>query len=117
MGNAVDVPRDADRIDKTEDQHDPERDAREKIKHPEEVNAVQNACRDWDNVPACVRKDSGICLWTLDGDQFSRRSSHRVQERVLEYTILTEKSSRKFSFRFTAGRRDITLQKGPAERR
>jgi hypothetical protein len=57
---------------------------------------VQNACRDWGNVPACVRKDPGICLWTLDRDQISRRSSHRVQERVLEYTIFTDKSSRKF---------------------
>ena len=96
VGNAVDVPRNADRITQTENQHDPEWHTGEKIKHAEEVNAVDNACRDWDNVPACVRKDSGICLWTLDGDQFSRRSSHRVQERVLEYTILTDKSSRKF---------------------
>jgi hypothetical protein len=46
--NAVDVPRNADRINKTENQHDPERDAREKIKHAEEVDAVQNACRDRD---------------------------------------------------------------------
>ena len=43
--NAVDVPRNADRINKTENQHDPERDAREKVKHAEEVDAVQNACR------------------------------------------------------------------------
>src|SRR5204862_1825664 len=57
MGNAVDVPRNADRIDKTEDQHDPEWHTGKKIKHAEEVNAVENACRDWNNVPACVRKD------------------------------------------------------------
>jgi hypothetical protein len=53
----------------------------------------------------CVRKDSGICLRTLDRDQITRRSWHCVQERVLvlEYTIFTDKSSLKFSFRFTAG--------------
>src|SRR4029077_4578324 len=102
--DAVDVPRNADRINKTENQHDPERDAREKVKHAEEVDAVQNACRDRDDIPACVRKDPGICLWTLDRDQFTRRSWHCVQGRLLEYTIFTDKSSRKFSFRLTAGR-------------
>jgi hypothetical protein len=66
--NAVDVPRDADRINKTENQHDPERDAREKVEHAEEVNAVYNACRDRDNVPARVRENPGICLRTLDRD-------------------------------------------------
>ena len=89
MGYAVDVPRNADRINKTENQHDPERDAREKVKHAEEVDAVQNACRQRDDVPACVRKDAGICLRTLDRDQITRRSSHCVQEPVLEYTIFT----------------------------
>ena len=38
--DAVDVPGNADRVDKTEDEHDPKRDAREKIKHTEEVSAV-----------------------------------------------------------------------------
>src|SRR4029077_15918799 len=107
--NAVDVPRNADRINKTENQHDPERHAREKVKHAEEVNAVQNACRDRDGVPACVRKDPGIRLRTLDRDQFTRRSWHCVQGRLLEYTIFTDKSSRKFSFRFTAIQHEITL--------
>src|SRR5262249_33046854 len=78
VGNAVDVPRNADRINKTENQHHPERCAREKIKHAEEVNAVQNACRDRDDVPACVRKDPGICLWTLDCEQITQRSWHCV---------------------------------------
>ena len=117
VGYAVDVPRNADRINKTENQHDPERHAREKVKHAEEVDAVQNARRDRDNVPACVRKESGICLRTLDRDQFIRSSWHCVQGRLLEYTIFTDKSSRKFSFRFTARRRGITLPKGPVERR
>src|SRR4029077_2574934 len=66
-------------------------------------DAVQNACRDRDDVPACVRKDPGICLRTLDRDQFTRRSWHCVQEPLLEYTIFTDKSSRKFSFRSTDG--------------
>ena len=82
MGYAVDVPRNADRINKTENQHDPERDEREKVKHAEEVDAVQNACRQRDDVPACVRKDAGICLRTLDRDQITRRSWHCVQGRV-----------------------------------
>src|SRR4029077_8582316 len=79
MGNAVDVPRNADRINKAENQHHPERDAREKIKHAEEVDAVQNGCRDRDDVPAGVRKNPGICLRTLDRDQFTRRSWHCVR--------------------------------------
>ena len=37
---AVDVPRNADRINKTENQHYPKRDAREEVKHAEEVDAV-----------------------------------------------------------------------------
>jgi hypothetical protein len=40
VGNAVDVPGNADRIDKTENEHDPKGDAREKIKHAEEVGTV-----------------------------------------------------------------------------
>jgi len=74
VGDAVDVPGNAHGIDETENQHDPERDAREKVKHAEEVEAVQNACRYRDDVPACVRKDPGICLGTLDCDQITRRS-------------------------------------------
>jgi malonyl CoA-acyl carrier protein transacylase len=38
--NAVDVSGNADRIDKTENEHDPKGDARKKIKHAEEVSAV-----------------------------------------------------------------------------
>ncbi len=71
-----DMPLMFDRINKTENQHDPERDAREKVKHAEEVDAVQNACGQRDDVPACVRKDAGICLRTLDRDHITRRSCH-----------------------------------------
>ena len=69
--NAVDVPRNADRINKTENQHDPERNAREKVKHAKEVDAVQNACRQRDDIPARVRKDPGICLRTFDRDHIT----------------------------------------------
>src|SRR6187401_3004104 len=77
--NAVDVPRNADRINKTENQHDPEWDAREKIKHPKEVDTMQNGCRDRDDVPAGVGKNPGICLRTLYRDRFTRRSWHCVR--------------------------------------
>ena len=87
MGYPIDVPRNADRINKTQNQHDPKRHAREKVKHPEEVDAVKNACGQRNDVPARVRKDPGICLWTLDRDHITRRSSHCVQGPVLEYTI------------------------------
>ena len=57
--DAVDVPGNADRVDETENEHDPKRNARKKIKHAEEVGAVTKGGRDWDRVPACVRKDPG----------------------------------------------------------
>src|SRR2546423_769836 len=37
VGDAVDVPGDAHRIKKAEDQHHPERHAREKEEHPDEI--------------------------------------------------------------------------------
>ncbi len=40
VGNTVDVPGNADRIDKTENEHDPKRDARKKKERAEEVSAV-----------------------------------------------------------------------------
>jgi len=97
VGNAVDVPRDADRINKTENHHDQERDAREEVKHPEEVDTVQDARCYGNGVPSRVREDPGICPRTLDRNQITRRSWHRVQERVLEYPIFIYESSRKFS--------------------
>jgi len=57
---SVDVPGNADRINKSEDEHHPKGDARKKIKHAEEVGAVTKGGRDWDRVPACVRKDPGV---------------------------------------------------------
>ena len=76
VGYAVNVPGNADRINKTENQHDPERDAREKIKHAEKVDAVQNACRDGNDVQSRVRKDFGMCLRTLDRGEINRTGWH-----------------------------------------
>ena len=72
VGNAVDVPGNAHGIDETENQHHPERLAWEKIKHAEEISAVQNARCDRNYIPSCVRKNLGIRLRTFDGDEFVR---------------------------------------------
>jgi hypothetical protein len=58
--NAVDVPGNADRVDKTENDHDPKGDSREKIGHSKKVRAVQNSGGNRDDVPARVGKDPGI---------------------------------------------------------
>src|SRR5437763_12526765 len=70
VGNTVDVPGNADRIDKTENEHDPKRDARKKIKHAEEVSAVEKGCGNGDRVPPRMRKDSGIGRGALDNYEF-----------------------------------------------
>src|SRR5262249_34987085 len=64
--HAVDVPGNAHRIDKPKNQHHPKRHARKKIKHAEEISAVEQGRRDWDRVPACVRKDPRVRLGALD---------------------------------------------------
>ena len=63
---AVDVLRNAYRIDKSKDEHHPERYARKKIKHPEEIGAVDKGGSDRDRVPACMRKDPGVRPWAFD---------------------------------------------------
>ena len=72
MRDAVDVPGNADGIDKTENEHDPERHARKKIEHAEEVRAVQEGGDNWDRVPARVRKDAGVRLGAFDTYEFAR---------------------------------------------
>jgi hypothetical protein len=81
VGNAVDVPRNADGINKTENQHDPEWHARKKVKHPEEVSAVKNGRSDGNDVPACVRKNPRICLRPIDWNEVSR-SWHSFRSRI-----------------------------------
>src|ERR1700738_3717657 len=65
VGNAVDVPGDADGIKKDEDQDHPQRDAREKEEHPEEIGAMEKRGRDGDNIPAGKRENPGIGLEPL----------------------------------------------------
>jgi hypothetical protein len=60
--NTVDVPGDADRVNKTEGQHSPKWETREKVKHPEEVGAVENPGQYWNGIPSGVRKDFGVSL-------------------------------------------------------
>ena len=64
--NAVDVPGNAYRIDEAQNEHDPERDARKKIKHPQEVSGVKKSGENRDRVPARVRKDPGIRRGAFD---------------------------------------------------
>ena len=119
VGYAVNVPRNADRINKTENQHDPERDAREKVKHAEEVAAVQNACRERDDVPACVRKDPGICLRTLDRDQITRRSWHSFSPPCVGIHSIDRQIQPEIFLGFDLKplRVEVTLQKGQIEQR
>src|SRR6266700_8333073 len=57
--NTVDVPGDADRVNKTEGQHSPKWETREKVKHSEEVGAVQDPSHHRNDIPACVGKHFG----------------------------------------------------------
>jgi hypothetical protein len=41
VGDAVDVPRNAHRIDEPKDQHEPQRQEREKEEHPKEVGDME----------------------------------------------------------------------------
>ena len=84
VGNAVDVPGNADRIDKTENQHYPERHALEKIKHAKEICAVQNAYRNGDGVPPCVGKNPGIRLWTVAWKEITRTGWHSFRSPCVE---------------------------------
>src|SRR5205814_9777169 len=71
VGNTVDVPGNADRIDKTENEHHPKRDARKKKEHAEEVSAVQKGGGNRDCVPPRVRKDSGVRCGALGNYEFT----------------------------------------------
>ena len=60
VGDAVDVPRDADGVDETKENYQPERNPRKKVKHPEEISAVQKGGGDRNCVPARMGKQFGI---------------------------------------------------------
>ncbi len=66
--DAVDVPRDANRVNETEEEHDPKRRARKKEEHPEEIGAVQKRSAHWDYIPAGVGKNFGIGFQSLSRD-------------------------------------------------
>ena len=66
--DAVDVPGNAHRIDEAKNEHDPERDPREEIEHPEEIGAVENCGQHRNRVPTCVRKNPRISLRRFDDD-------------------------------------------------
>ena len=70
VGYAVDVPGNADLINKSEDEHHPKRYTRKKIKHAEEIGAVQKGGSNGDRVPPRVRKDPRACRGTLDNYEF-----------------------------------------------
>jgi hypothetical protein len=57
VGDAIDVPRDADGVDQTKNDHDPERHARKEVEHHKEVEAMQEAGRNWDRVPTRLGKE------------------------------------------------------------
>ena len=60
--DAVDIPRNADRVDEAKNDHDPERYPGKEIEHPEEIDAVENRGEYGKRVPARVRKNPRICL-------------------------------------------------------
>src|SRR5262249_4423942 len=62
VGDAVDVPGNAHRIDEAENEHDPKRRAREKIEHSVEIGAMQNRGCHRDNVPAGISENARIGL-------------------------------------------------------
>src|SRR5436190_2001764 len=66
--DAVDVPGNADRIDESENQHDPERRVREQEEHPKEIGEMEQFRPDRNDVPARERKNPGISLEPLCGD-------------------------------------------------
>ena len=70
--DAVDVLGNADRVHETEDKHHPKRDAWKKIKHAEEVSAVDEVRRGGNCVPARVRKDPRVGLGAPDAYEFAR---------------------------------------------
>src|SRR5438046_3201472 len=79
VGDAVDVPRNAYRIDEPENEHAPERDTRKQVEHSEKIGALQNASQDRDCVPASVGKDFGIGRRSFNYDNVFRfHGSRRI---------------------------------------
>ena len=66
--DAVDVPRHTHRINEAKNEHDPERDTREEIEHPEKIGAVENCGQHRNRVPTCVSKNPRISSRRFDDD-------------------------------------------------
>ena len=79
----IDVRIDHQRIDESENQHDPQRNAREKIIHAKEIGTVQDACPYRDGVPSSVSKNPGIRLPTIDWNEISRTGWHSFSSRCV----------------------------------
>src|SRR4051812_4365549 len=77
VGDAVDVPGNADRIDESQDEHDQKRNPWKKVKHSKKVRAVQDPGGDWNDVPSGMREKSGIRLQTF-GNRDGRESDRRL---------------------------------------
>ena len=56
--NAVDVPRNADRVDETKRQHHPKRRSREEPEQREKINAVEKSGYHWNRIPPRVGENS-----------------------------------------------------------
>jgi hypothetical protein len=68
---------------KTEDKHRPERYAWEKIKHAEEIKAVEKTRGNWDRVPARMCKVPGVSHGAVDGSEFGGGQWHSDQQMIL----------------------------------
>jgi hypothetical protein len=55
--DAIDIPRDAHRVNEAKNEHDPERGSRKEMEHSEEIDAVENRSEHGQRVPAGVRKN------------------------------------------------------------
>ena len=66
--NTIDVCVDHQRVNKSEDQHYPERRVRVEEEESQEVSEMKQARRSWDRIPPRVRKKPGSCGGTLYAD-------------------------------------------------
>ena len=71
VGYTVDVPGNADRIDKPEDQHQPQGRAREKIEHPVEINAVKKSRAHGNRIPTRMREDMRVRPGAFDAHKLA----------------------------------------------
>ena len=60
VGDAVDVPGNADGVDESENEHDPKRYPGEQTEHPKKERAVSKACQHRNGVPPGKGKNSGV---------------------------------------------------------